>query len=146
MDPKEDVAAAAVREVKEETGIDAEFACIGAVRETHQGPFGTSDLYCVCVLKLAPHYGEGSLPEPTPEQSEIAAARWLDLETFLGSKWYAKGLYGEMLRSAAATAQRVAAGQHDAGLQVSRLPSLGGRVESLYHAGPLPSAKLAAKL
>ena len=135
VDPGEDIAAAAVREVKEETGVDAEFVSIAAFRETHQGPFGTSDLYCVCVLKLADHY-KGKLPEPMPEEKEIAAAEWMDLDAFLSSKYYAKGLYGEMLRSAAGTAKEVMGGTlQGTGLQVTKLSSLGGRMESLYHAG-----------
>ena len=97
MDPGEDMHSAVVREVKEETGINTEFVCIAAARESHQALFGASDIYIVCILKLV---GE-TMPEPKPQDHEVAQASWIDVDKFLGSKWYAQGLYGQMLRSAA---------------------------------------------
>jgi len=134
VDPKEDIQAAAVREVLEETGIRTEFTCIAACRESHQAAFDSSDLYYICALRLSKEYGD-ALPEPKPQEKEIAEAKWMPLEEFLGSKWYTKGLYGSMLRTAAGTAQKVAAGESHEGLNAVKLPSLGRREETMYFAG-----------
>ena len=79
VDPRESVRDAAVRECKEETGIDTEFVALAAFRESQSGPFGTSDMYFVAILKLDDRYvAEGnSRPEPTPDPKEIAACRWV---------------------------------------------------------------------
>ncbi|KAG9152693.1 hypothetical protein Leryth_022531 [Lithospermum erythrorhizon] len=51
VDQGEDICDAAVREVKEETGIDAKFIEILAFRQTHMSFFGKSDLFFVCMLQ-----------------------------------------------------------------------------------------------
>ena len=129
VDPGEDIHTAVVREVKEETGVSTEFVCVAAARESHQALFGASDIYMVCVLRLV----EDVVPAPCPQDREVAEARWLDLDGFLGSKWYAEGLYGQMLKSAAVTAKRCMEGEKELGLSVVRMPSLGGREESMYY-------------
>ena len=88
----------------------------------------------MCVLRLV-----DNTQEPKPQDNEVAEAVWKPLDEFLGSKWYAKGLYGDMLRTAAGTAQRVQQGEVNKGLNVVKMPSLGGREESLYFQGPLLS-------
>ena len=73
---------------------------------------------------------------PKPDPKEIADAKWMDLSEFLGSPYYQTGLYGEMLKSAAATAtvsQKAGRGVVE-GLKSVKLPSLGGKMESLYFA------------
>ncbi|EOX93529.1 Nudix hydrolase isoform 3 [Theobroma cacao] len=49
----EDIYMAAIREVKEETGIDTEFVEILAFRQSHKSFFTKSDLFFVCMLR--PH-------------------------------------------------------------------------------------------
>ena len=44
VDRRESVCDAAVRECREETGIETEFVALSAFRESQTGPFGTSDL------------------------------------------------------------------------------------------------------
>lgn len=125
----EDLAVAAVREVREETGIDVVFESIATARETHTAFDGAcTDIYMVCACALHPKYGKDDVPDPRPQPSEIARASWIPLETFLGSRYYRKGLYGEMLREAAKVCKR------RGGMGRKVLPSLGGREESLYHA------------
>lgn len=51
VDPGEFIAAAAVREVMEETGIQTEFKSLIAFRQSHQMSFGCSDLYFIACLK-----------------------------------------------------------------------------------------------
>eukprot|EP00658_Telonema_sp_P-2_P049672 TRINITY_DN37803_c0_g1_i1.p1 TRINITY_DN37803_c0_g1~~TRINITY_DN37803_c0_g1_i1.p1 ORF type:complete len:136 (-),score=25.88 TRINITY_DN37803_c0_g1_i1:220-627(-) len=101
VDPAEPIASAAVREVKEETGIDTEFIGVTAIHEGHnrgasaaRGP-GTSDLYVVCALRA---------PTPTQpiqmQQSEIAACQWMGLDDLLQT-FQAGTLFGEAFRAAA---------------------------------------------
>ncbi|XP_071726002.1 nudix hydrolase 2-like isoform X2 [Rutidosis leptorrhynchoides] len=47
----EDLSAAAIREVKEEAGIDTEFMEVLAFRQSHKSFFSKSDLMFVCMLK-----------------------------------------------------------------------------------------------
>lgn len=51
----EDLATTAIREVKEETGIDTEFESLLAFRHMHNANFGCSDLYFIVVLKPKSH-------------------------------------------------------------------------------------------
>ncbi|KAA8524875.1 hypothetical protein F0562_011298 [Nyssa sinensis] len=51
VDEGEDICDAAIREVKEETGIETEFLEILAFRQSHKSFFGKSDLFFVCMLK-----------------------------------------------------------------------------------------------
>ncbi|KAL6999120.1 nudix (nucleoside diphosphate linked moiety X)-type motif 2, variant 2 [Sarracenia purpurea var. burkii] len=51
VDEGEDISAAAVREVKEETGINTEFVEILAFRQIHKSFFGKSDLFFLCMLR-----------------------------------------------------------------------------------------------
>lgn len=75
----ENIDAAAVREVKEETGIDCRFKSILAFRHTHGLQFGRSDLYFVC--RLEPIEDEG-IPEPVAQENEIAAVAWVPLQEY----------------------------------------------------------------
>jgi ADP-ribose pyrophosphatase YjhB (NUDIX family) len=65
----EDLDAAAVREVREETGVRTQFLSILTVRQQHDVQFGRSDLYFTCLLK--------ALSEEIIVDSEIQAARWM---------------------------------------------------------------------
>jgi len=47
VDPGEYLGPAAIREIKEETGIETEFKSIVAFRQSHQMNFGCSDLYFI---------------------------------------------------------------------------------------------------
>ncbi|XP_061346737.1 nudix hydrolase 10-like [Gastrolobium bilobum] len=71
----EELLAAAVREVKEETGIDTEFMEVLAFRESHNSFFGKSDLFFLC--KLRP------LSSDIKKQDlEIEAAKWMPFEEY----------------------------------------------------------------
>ena len=50
VDGGERVSTASVREVKEESGIDAEFAAIMGMREQVKFKYGASDIYIGCIL------------------------------------------------------------------------------------------------
>ena len=143
VDSKEDISAAVVREVLEETGVHTNFHSILSFRECHTFPFATTDLYCVCLATLDARYGD-TRPVPIPQESEIANARWMPLDEFLGISYYKKGLFGTMLREAAAVAlatTAAAAARHTdegaqggavQGLQCAKMESFRGNIDSMY--------------
>ena len=146
VDPKEDITAAVAREVLEETGIHAQFHSIATFRETHNGPFGSTDLYAVCAMTLVDQDAYTTQPSPkpvTPHPDEIKACEWIPMEEFLGSPYYKKGLYGSLLKTAAPAAQAAAAaaqaaaavGDQTPGLRELRMDGLGGKKESMFYAG-----------
>lgn len=75
VDEGEDICVAAVREVKEETGIDTEFIEIVAFRQTHKSFYDKSDLFFLCFLRPLSF----SIQK---QELEIEAAQWMPLEEF----------------------------------------------------------------
>ncbi|KAM5573038.1 nudix hydrolase 8 [Rosa sericea] len=72
----EEIFTGAVREVKEETGIDTEFVEVIAFRHAHNVAFEKSDLFFICMLK----------PLSTQiivDDLEIEAAKWMPLAEFV---------------------------------------------------------------
>jgi len=138
-DQGEDLAAAAVREVLEETGIDVEFRCVAAFREHHGGAYGATDFYTICCCVLPE--GAEQRPTPQPQEAEVAACEWMDVDEFLSAEWYSNGsLLGVHLHTAAEVCRQVLAGE-SSGLNLSQLPagySQNGEpapTHNLYHAG-----------
>ena len=83
-DAGEDFAAAACREVFEETGARTAFVCVLGFREAHgTAAFGTSDLYFVCLLRLLPGGVDSAGLQPLkPDAFEVSDAAWMDAESF----------------------------------------------------------------
>ncbi|KAJ0988240.1 hypothetical protein J5N97_006596 [Dioscorea zingiberensis] len=75
LEQGEDIIAGAVREVKEETGIDTEFVEVLAFRQSHKSFFGKSDLFFVCML----HPLSSDIQK---QESEIEAAEWMPIDEF----------------------------------------------------------------
>ncbi|KAI4305625.1 hypothetical protein L6164_028981 [Bauhinia variegata] len=75
VDEGEDICTAAVREVKEETGIETEFVEVLAFRQSHQSFFQKSDLFFVCMLQ--PRSFDIEI-----QASEIAAAQWMPVKDY----------------------------------------------------------------
>ncbi|KAL6543009.1 hypothetical protein OROHE_010529 [Orobanche hederae] len=75
VDEGEDICDAAVREVKEETGIDSKFVEILAFRQSHKSFFEKSDLFFVCMMQPLSQ-------DILHQEAEVEAARWMPLEEY----------------------------------------------------------------
>ncbi|KAK8294392.1 hypothetical protein V6Z12_D06G254200 [Gossypium hirsutum] len=71
----EDICAAAVREVKEETAVDTKFIEILAFRQSHKAFFDKSDIFFLCLL-------EPLSSEVQKQETEIEAAKWMPFEEY----------------------------------------------------------------
>lgn len=80
----EDIADAAMREVREETGVEVEFHSLVALRQAHGAAFGKSDLFFMCACSPV---GSEAI---TIQQSEIKDARWMDVDEWLNTTQYPK--------------------------------------------------------
>ncbi len=78
VDRGEEIADAAVREVREETGLEVVFEGVVGFRHAHGLPFG-DDVFFVCLCRLA---DPARAAELVPQASEIAAAQWMPLADF----------------------------------------------------------------
>ncbi|BAT89002.1 hypothetical protein VIGAN_05266500 [Vigna angularis var. angularis] len=76
VDEGEDICTAAIREVKEETGIETEFVEVIAFKERHKAFFGKSELFFVCMLQPRSF-------EIQRQVSEIEAAQWMAVEEYM---------------------------------------------------------------
>ncbi len=78
MDLGEDLAAAAIREVYEETGVQSTYHSLLGFRQQHQGSFGRSELYFVA--RLTP-----TSSTITADASEIALCRWMPQQEYIAT-------------------------------------------------------------
>ncbi|CAA6670692.1 unnamed protein product [Spirodela intermedia] len=90
VDQGEDLSAGAIREVKEETGIDAEFLEVLAFRQSHRTFFDKSDLFFVCLLRPISF-------DISVQESEIEAARvdlflcqWMPIDEYMAQSVMSK--------------------------------------------------------
>ncbi|XP_057512885.1 nudix hydrolase 2-like [Actinidia eriantha] len=83
VDEGEDICDAAVREVKEETGIDTNFVEILAFRQSHKSFFEKSDLFFMCLLQPLSF-------DIQIQESEIEAAQWMPFEEYLSQHFVQK--------------------------------------------------------
>lgn len=124
-DPGEDVVDAAVREVKEETGLDVIFDRIVCIRQAHGGgEFTQSDMFFVCLVTLNPKYEDawssssvnnGDIPL-VAQVEEIAMIDWMEVEEYSGQElWCESPLYQEMNAAIKRTADEVRKNCHNAG-------------------------------
>ncbi len=78
VDEGEHIVDGVIREVYEETGIRARFESLICFRHSHHWRFDKSSLYLIC--RLSP-----LTREITPEDAEIAEARWMPVDEFLAN-------------------------------------------------------------
>ena len=120
----ENIPDCAIREVKEETGIDCTFDRVVCFREIHNANFSISNFYFVCLLKAV-----NPLQEIKIQTSEIEDAMWMNLMDILALPYYV-GVHLEMMRLSV----EVALGNY-AGIQVDSLPLIYREGNSsLFHA------------
>ncbi|KAL0892999.1 hypothetical protein ABMA27_014664 [Loxostege sticticalis] len=72
----EDIKDAAMREVKEETGIDTIFKSLVTFRHAHKRMFGNSDIYVVVLL-------EATSDDINKSDIEIKDCKWMDVQEYL---------------------------------------------------------------
>lgn len=82
-DAKEDIDAAAKREVLEETGIESDFVGIFSFQQAHNSLFGKSDMFFVCLLTPTTF-------DIKKQESEIFACEWIDVESYLNQEFFLK--------------------------------------------------------
>ncbi|KAK7331149.1 hypothetical protein VNO77_25366 [Canavalia gladiata] len=83
VDQGEDICVAAVREVKEETGVDSEFVEVLAFRQSHNSFFEKSDLFFVCMLR--PLSSDIQI-----QRLEIEGAQWMSFEEYAAQPFIQK--------------------------------------------------------
>ena len=83
VDEGEDICKAAIREVKEETGIETEFKEILAFRQSHKSFFNKSDLFFVCMLQPCSSHIEREI-------TEIAEVKWMSIEEYASQPFVLK--------------------------------------------------------
>ncbi|CAK9156803.1 unnamed protein product [Ilex paraguariensis] len=83
VDEGEDICDAAVREVKEETGVDTKFGEVLAFRQSHKSFFDKSDLFFVCMMHPLSF-------DIQKQESEIEAAQWMPLEEYAAQPFVQK--------------------------------------------------------
>ncbi|KAJ0808764.1 putative hydrolase [Helianthus annuus] len=83
VDEGEDICDAAVREVKEETGIDAKFVEVLAFRQSHKSFFEKSDLFFMCMLQPLSFNIQ-------KQEREIEAAQWMAFEDYAAQPFVQK--------------------------------------------------------
>ncbi|KAJ8766725.1 hypothetical protein K2173_005336 [Erythroxylum novogranatense] len=81
INKSEDIFSGAMREVKEETGVDTKFLKLVALRHAHLVAFEKSDLLFVCMLKPLSY-------NIRIDEKEIQAAKWMPLEEFIEQPFY----------------------------------------------------------
>ncbi|XP_054802197.1 nudix hydrolase 10-like isoform X2 [Prosopis cineraria] len=79
----EDICEAAVREVKEETGVDSEFLEVIAFRQSHESFFEKSDLYFVCMMRPLSF-------DIQIQDVELEAAQWMPFEEYAAQPFVQK--------------------------------------------------------
>ncbi|CAK9167200.1 unnamed protein product [Ilex paraguariensis] len=83
VDEGEDLCEAAIREVKEETGIETEFVEVLAFRQSHKSFFGKSDLFFVCMLRPLSF-------DIQIQNLEIESAQWMLAEEYAAQPFVQK--------------------------------------------------------
>lgn len=119
----EEIFTGAVREVKEETGIDTEFVEVVAFRHAHNVAFEKSDLFFICMLK----------PLSTKikvDDLEIQAAKWMPLVEFVKQPM----IQGDCMFKRVIDICVARLGQRYCGLSAHQLVStFDGKTSSLYY-------------
>ncbi|KAL3147960.1 hypothetical protein ABBQ38_014255 [Trebouxia sp. C0009 RCD-2024] len=126
----EDITEAAEREVLEETGLEATFEAILAIRQSHKAAFGKSDMFFAVALKPVDD------TQPLVAQAtEVDGVKWMPLEDFASNPFSAtKPLYNKLIQQCVAYANGTYKGMKASVMNSGR----GDRVELLMHGSESP--------
>lgn len=117
QDPNEDIGEAAIRELKEETGLDGTLERVLCMRQAHSEG-RASDLFFICKLKLVN-------PNQTPvlQQEEIEELQWISPEDYCNQElWSESPVYQELNASILRAARHETAGLKEVKLPVGFRP------------------------
>lgn len=96
VDQQEDIHDAAVRELQEETGLQASFDSILCFRQAHRGS-RASDLFFVCRLQLLEQDADKMQDSMLACPHEIAAMQWMSVQEYCDQKhWQTSPVYQEL--------------------------------------------------
>ncbi|XP_010686693.1 nudix hydrolase 2 [Beta vulgaris subsp. vulgaris] len=118
----EDICAAAVREVKEETGIETKFVEMLTFREHHMAFFQKSDLFFVCLLQPLSFNIQ-------VQESEIEAAQWMPFQEYAAQPFVKKY---ELLRNMVKICKASIKGQYSGFPAVAIKPSFRDGRDCIY--------------
>ncbi|XP_038063215.1 nucleoside diphosphate-linked moiety X motif 6-like [Patiria miniata] len=123
--PGEDIQDTAMREVKEETGLQTEFKSILAFRQQHNHPgaFGCSDIYVVC--RLAPLTFDLQICP-----AELEDARWMRVADIAASR---EGHSPLTLRMSKLVLRGLRKGFDRVDIAIDELPSVYNNTYKLFH-------------
>lgn len=97
VDPREDIHQAAIRELKEETGLNGEFVYTTAIKQSHHA--NVSDLFFVCEVKLIIDDDDDLKAPWTACPIEIEAIQWMRIAEFAGQpRWQFSPLFMHLNR------------------------------------------------
>ncbi|EEF48144.1 nudix hydrolase 8 isoform X2 [Ricinus communis] len=123
INKSEDLFSGAIREVKEETGVDTIFLKLVAFRHAHLVAFEKSDLLFMCLLKPLSD-------EITIDENEIEDAKWMGLDEFMKQPFY----QADHMSRRAIQACVAAYEDHYSGFTAHQLTSkLDGKLSYLYY-------------
>ncbi|KAL2969980.1 hypothetical protein AAZX31_15G113700 [Glycine max] len=131
VDQGEDICVAAVREVKEETGVDSEFVEVLAFRQSHNSFFEKSDLFFMCMLRPLSS-------DIQAQRLEILNAQWMPFEEYAAQPFIQKS---ELLKYINDTCLAKMGGQYSGFSPVSTSSNFSDQKNYLYlSAGALKSS------
>nr|ACU19060.1 unknown [Glycine max] len=131
IDQGEDICVAAVREVKEETGVDSEFVEVLAFRQSHNSFFEKSDLFFMCMLRPLSS-------DIQAQRLEILNAQWMPFEEYAAQPFIQKS---ELLKYINDTCLAKMGGQYSGFSPVSTSSNFSDQKNYLYlSAGALKSS------